>query len=76
MKRPIPLVRNFVTNLLAYALGRRVEYFDQPQVRAIVREAEANGYQMSAFILGVVRSDPFQMTRSQATANQEAEQGS
>ncbi len=76
MKRPVPLVRNFVTNLLAYALGRRVEYFDQPQVRAIVRQAEANGYQMSAFILGVVRSDPFQMTRSQATADQEVEQGS
>ena len=76
LERPEQFVGAVTSKLLAYALGRRVEYFDQPQVRAIVREAEANGYQMSAFILGVVRSDPFQMTRSQATANQEAEQGS
>lgn len=76
MKRRVTLVRNFATNLLAYALGRRVEYFDQPQIRAIVREAEANDYRMFTFILGVVKSDPFQMKRSQTTADQEAEQGS
>jgi hypothetical protein len=75
MKRPVPLVRNFAANLLAYALGRRVEYFDQPQIRAIVGEAEANGYRMSTFILGIVRSDPFQMAQSQATVDQQAEQG-
>ena len=66
MKRPIPLVRNYTANLLAYAMGRRVEYFDQPEIRAIVREAEANDYRMSSFILGVVKSNPFQMSRSQA----------
>ncbi len=76
MKRPVPLVRNFTTNLLAYALGRRVEYFDQPQIRAIVRQAEAHDYRMSSFILGVVTSDPFQMTQSPATINQPAGQGS
>ncbi len=68
MKRPIPLVRNFTENLLAYAIGRRVEYFDQPQIRTIVREAEANEYRLSSFILGVVQSDPFQMSRSPAAA--------
>jgi hypothetical protein len=56
MKRPVPLVRNFTTNLLAYALGRRVEYADQPVVRKIAREAEENGYRMSSFIVGVVQS--------------------
>ncbi len=76
MKRPVPLVRNFTDNLLAYALGRRVEYFDQPQIRAIVRAAEANGYRMSTFILGIVKSDPFQMTQSQAATDQHGEQGS
>ena len=60
MKRPIPIVRTFTANLLAYAMGRRIEYFDQPTVRKIVAEAEASDYRMSAFILGVVRSDPFQ----------------
>ena len=68
MKRPIPLVRNFATNLLAYAIGRRVEYFDQSEIRAIVREAEANEYRLSSFILGVVQSDPFQMSQSRAVA--------
>jgi hypothetical protein len=51
--------------LLAYAIGRRTEYFDGPEIRAIVREAEANDYKMSSFILGVVNSDPFQMVQSQ-----------
>ena len=74
LERPIPLVRNFTANLLAYAIGRRVEFYDQPAIRAIVREAEANDYRMSSFILGVVRSDPFQMRRSQVT-DTEHEQG-
>ena len=60
-KRPIPIVRSFTANLLAYAMGRRIEYFDQPTVRKIVREAEADDYSMSSFILGVVNSSPFQM---------------
>ena len=38
MKRPTPLVRTFTENLMAYALGRRVEYFDQPTIRAIDQE--------------------------------------
>jgi hypothetical protein len=69
IKRPIPLVRNFTEQLLSYALGRPVEYYDQPTIRAITREAEAGGYRISALILGVVKSDPFQMRQSQTTAN-------
>ena len=61
LKRPIPLVRTFTENLMAYALGRRVEYFDQPTVRSITRSAADEGYKMSAFILGVVQSDAFQV---------------
>ena len=38
LKRPIPLVRNFTANLLAYAIGRRVEYFDQPAIRAMTNK--------------------------------------
>jgi hypothetical protein len=63
VKRPTPLVRNFTENLMAYGLGRRVEYFDQPTVRGITRAAEANNYKMSSFILGVVKSDAFRMRR-------------
>jgi hypothetical protein len=69
LMRPIPLVRTFTQNLMAYALGRRVEYFDQPAVRAIVRAAEENDYRMSSFVLGVVRSDAFQMQRAGSVAD-------
>ncbi len=63
LKRPTPIVRNFTDNLMAYALGRRVEYFDQSTVRAIARNAEANNYKISSFIMGVVKSDAFRMRR-------------
>ena len=64
LKRPIPLTRQFTTNLMAYALGRRVEYQDQPAVRAITASARDNGYRMSSFILGVVQSDAFRMKQA------------
>ena len=66
LKRPTPLVRTFTENLMAYALGRRVEYFDQPAIRAITRKAEADDFRMSAFILGIVKSDAFRMKRVDA----------
>ncbi len=68
LSRPIPLIRNFTLNLMAYALGRRVEYFDMPEVRRIARKAEANDYRMSSFILGVIESDAFQMNRVEKIA--------
>ncbi len=67
LKRPEPLLRTFTQNLLAYAVGRRVEYYDQPTVRAIVREAGDDDYRISAFIRGVVSSDAFRMQQVEAT---------
>src|SRR5690606_22828653 len=64
MDRPVPILRTFTTNLLAYALGRLVEYRDQPTVRSIVRQAAADDYRLSAFILGVVRSDAFRLQQA------------
>jgi hypothetical protein len=64
MKRPIPLVRTFAENLMAYALGRRVEDFDEPTVRAISRDAEANGYKVSSFVVGIVNSSAFRSKRA------------
>ena len=72
LNRPIPLIRTFTENLFAYALGRRVEHFDQPTVRAIARAAEADGYRMSSFIVGVVKSDAFRMQRAIAVSEQDA----
>ena len=63
LARPVPLVRTFTENLLAFATGRRVEHFDQPTVRAVTRAAEADDYRMASFIMGVVRSDAFQRKR-------------
>ena len=64
LNRPIPLVRNFTENLMAYALGRRLEYYDQPTVRDITNQAEVNNYRLSSFIVGIVKSDAFQMQRA------------
>jgi hypothetical protein len=63
LKRPIPLVRSFTNNLMAYALGRRIEYYDNPTVRRIEVAARANNYKMNDFIFGVVKSDAFRMRR-------------
>ncbi len=70
LKRPESLIRNFTANLLAYGLGRRVEYFDMPTVRAIARDAEAKGNRMSAFILGVVNSPAFYMAKAETVAEE------
>ncbi len=59
--RPVPIVRTFVENLMAYALGRRLEHYDMPAVRAVARAAAAADYRLSAFILGVVRTPAFRM---------------
>ncbi len=50
--------------LLTYALGRGVEYYDAPAVREILREAAPQDYRFSSLILGIVKSAPFQMRRS------------
>ncbi len=64
LRRPLPLVRTFTENLMAYALGRRVEHYDQPAVRDIVRQAEADDYRISSLVLGVVTSDAFTMKKA------------
>jgi hypothetical protein len=66
LARPIPLVRNFTENLLAYAIGRPTDYQDKPAVRRIAENARANDYRMSTFILGVVQSDAFRMKQASA----------
>ena len=47
--------------LLIYALGRGVEYEDMPMVRSIVRESAPSRYRFSTLVMGIVKSDPFQM---------------
>ena len=66
LKRPDALVRNFTSNLLAFALGRRVEYYDMATVREIARDAAADDNHVSAFVLGVVMSPAFRMSQAEA----------
>src|SRR5262249_21898159 len=51
--------------LLTYALGRGLEYYDKPVVRGITREAARDDYRISAVILAIAKSTPFQMRRSE-----------
>ncbi|MDE2877376.1 DUF1592 domain-containing protein [Candidatus Palauibacter soopunensis] len=69
LARPVPLVRAFTENLLAYALGRRVEYYDMPTVRSIARQAAEQDHRMSAFILGVVNSPAFRLKGTEAVVD-------
>jgi len=57
-------VTTVTEKLLTYALGRGVEYYDQPAIRSIVRKAAGSDFRWSSLILGIVNSTPFQMRRS------------
>ena len=54
--------RTVTEKLLAYAIGRRLEYYDYPAVRKIVRDAAARDYRWSSIIEGIVRSPAFLMS--------------
>jgi mono/diheme cytochrome c family protein len=57
---------SFTENLMTYALGRRVEYADMPAIRTIIRDAEKNHNRMSSYILGVVNSAAFRMSKPES----------
>jgi hypothetical protein len=72
MKRPEQFAATLTERLLTYAVGRGVEYYDAPSVRAITREAAGSGYRFASIVAGVARSVPFQMrsrTRKPAAAD-------
>jgi len=57
-------VRTATEKLLTYALGRGIEYYDYPAVRAIAGDAARDNYRISSWVLAVVKSVPFQMRRT------------
>ena len=65
--RKMEFVTTVTEKLLTYALGRGIEYYDRPAIRAIVREAAMDDYRWSSLILGITRSLPFQMRRSESS---------
>src|SRR5262245_14632522 len=54
-------VRTLTEKLLAYGIGRGIEYYDEPAVRQIARESAPADYRCSSLVLGIVRSTPFSM---------------
>jgi mono/diheme cytochrome c family protein len=64
LSRPDVFVGTVAEKLLTYGLGRGVEYYDAPTIRAIVRDSRAQNFRVSSLILGIVKSAPFQMRMS------------
>jgi hypothetical protein len=61
--------RTVTEKLLAYAIGRRLDYYDRPAVRKIVRGAAGSDYRWSSLVLGIVNSPAFLMRATVATTN-------
>ena len=57
--RPATFAQTVTERLMMYGVNRQLEYFDMPQVRAIVRGAAKDDYKLSSLILGIVNSDAF-----------------
>jgi len=62
-------VTNVTEKLMTYALGRGVEYEDMPVIRSITRQAHNDNDRFMAILMGIIKSDPFQMRVKQAADN-------
>ena len=71
--RPDQFVQTLTVNLMTYALGRTVEYFDMPVVRQIVRNADHNGDRFAALVMGIVASPEFQMQQPRGSGETPAD---
>jgi hypothetical protein len=64
LNRPELFVTTLTEKMMTYALGRGLEHYDAPAVRAITRAAKTDDYRFSSVVLGIVNSTPFRMRRS------------
>ena len=64
LKHQDMFVLSFTERLMTYSLGRRVEYFDMPTIRKITREAAKSNNRFSTFVMGIVTSQAFQMSKA------------
>ena len=69
LEQPGQFPTTVTAKLMAYALGRRLEYYDRPAVRQIVRDAAAHDYRWSSLVMGIVKSPAFQMRAPQVGTN-------
>jgi mono/diheme cytochrome c family protein len=75
LRRPEQFVQTFTEGLMTYATGRKLEPWDMPTVRRIVRGAASVDYRFSALVQAVVRSDQFRMRRVPQAAVQSSSAG-
>src|SRR5262249_23116280 len=68
-------VRTLTSKLLAYAIGRGLDYHDLPAVRKIAREAAAANYSWSSIITGIVKSAPFSLAVAEDTRDTDDTKG-
>jgi mono/diheme cytochrome c family protein len=68
--RPATFAEAFTEKLMMYAVNRQLEYFDMPQVRAVVRGAAKDNYKFSSIVLGIVDSDAFRKQGAAAALTQ------
>jgi hypothetical protein len=66
LSRSDVFVRTMTEKLMTYGVGRGLKYYDMPAVRSIARDAARNDDRYSSLILGIVKSEPFQMKVKQA----------
>jgi hypothetical protein len=63
LRNPEQFVQTFTEKLMTYGLGRRLEYYDMPTVRKIVRSAAPGNYRFSSLVMGIVSSDAFRLKK-------------
>jgi mono/diheme cytochrome c family protein len=73
LDRRADFVRTLSEKMLAYAIGRSVEYYDLPVVRQIARSAAPSDYRWSAVILAIVKSTPFTMSTAMGNQSRSAQ---
>jgi mono/diheme cytochrome c family protein len=66
LRNPALFVEAMTGKLLMYALGRNIQYYDQPTIRVIARESARRNYTFGSLVLGVAGSVPFQSRMAQA----------
>ena len=66
VSKPGRFVGTLTEKLMTYALGRGLEHYDAPSVRRILRDAADDDFRFSSIILGIVKSPPFGMRRTES----------
>ena len=73
LRHPGQFAQTFTEGLMTYATGRKLEYYDMPTIRQIVRGAAGSNYRFSTIVQAVVKSDQFRLRRAPQPASNSGE---